>query len=281
MAFRLHRPRSVAEALALQAQTGGTYLAGATVLLVNRRQGKPIGEDLISLEYLTSLQDVQEREEGIVIGACATFRTLEKSPVVREKAFALWQAACSIGGPQVRNRGTLAGNLAAGSPSADCAAPLLAMGAYLRVQSLEGSREIPVDELFIGVGKTSLKPGELITEIVLPHKTASVSAFRKVGKRNALAISCLNMAVVQEVVNGQAAVSVAVGAAAPTPRLCKNTSAILSAGELTEERLQEACQTILTEIAPINDRWGTVEYRRMVCVNLLKDMLKKTEGKAL
>ena len=278
MHFRLHRPQSIEEAIALQARTGGTYLAGGTVLLVDRRHGKANGEDLISLENLTLLREIRESEEGIIIGACTAFRDLERSALLREKAFALWQAAGSVGGPQVRNRGTIGGNLAAGSPSSDCAAPLLAMEAYLRIRSAEGTRKLPVSELFAGVGKTYLAPGELITEIVLPKKECCVSIFRKVGKRNALAISCINMAVVRETVDGKETIAVAVGAAAPTPRLCKHTSEILSAGALTEERLDEACRTILTEIAPIDDRWATAEYRRMVCVNLLKDMLKETEG---
>ena len=281
MHFRLHRPQSVEEAITLQAQTGGTYLAGGTVLLVDRRHGKAIGEDLISLENLASLREIRECEGEMIIGACATFRELERSALLRENAFALWQAAGSVGGPQVRNRGTIGGNLAAGSPSSDCAAPLLAMGACLRIRSAEGTRELPVEELFAGVGKTYLAPGELITEIVLPKKERCVSAFRKVGKRSALAISCINMAVARESAGGKETVTVAVGAAAPTPRLWKRTSEILSAGVLDEACLDEACQTILTEIAPIDDRWATAEYRRMVCVNLLKDILKETEGKVL
>lgn len=270
MQFTLHRPQTVADAIRLQAETGGKYLAGGTVLLVDRRRGKCTAEHYISLEAIPALRGIREENGSIVIGALTTFREIEDSALLKEVAFALWQAAGSVGGPQVRNRGTLGGNLASGSPSADCAAPLLALGAILRAEGKNGVREVPVTELFLGVGKTALADDEILTEIVLPAEK-TVSTFRKVGKRNALAISCINMAVSRS----EAGIRVAVGAAAPTPRLCVKTSEILSGGELTAERIESACAAILTEIAPIDDRWATAEYRRMVCVNALKAMLKE------
>lgn len=270
MQFTLHRPQTVADAIRLQAETGGKYLAGGTVMLVDRRRGKCTAEHYISLEAIPALRGIREESGHLVIGAGTTFREIEDSALLKEVAFALWQAAGSVGGPQVRNRGTLGGNLASGSPSSDCAAPLLALGATLRAEGRNGVREVPVTELFLGVGKTALTADEILTEIVLPAEK-TVSAFRKVGKRNALAISCINMAVSR----GEDGIRVAVGAAAPTPRLCAKTSEILSGGELTAERIESACAAILTEIAPIDDRWATAEYRRMVCVNALKAMLKE------
>jgi len=275
MQFKLHRPNSIEEAVALYRETGGTYLAGGTVLLVDHHSGKHIGHDLISLENISSLRGIRETAEGIVIGSCTTLDELDRSDLLRERACALWQAAGQVGGPQVRNRGTIGGNLAAGSPSADAAAPLLALGAILRLQGPGGSRELPLQSLFADVFKTNLLPGELITEILLPAGGSCVSRFTKVGKRNALAISCINMAVAHSPESGW---SVAAGAAAPTPRLCRCTMELLNEGPLTEERLARACEAILTEISPIDDRWATASYRRRVCVNLLKAMLKEVSA---
>ena len=272
MEFDLHRPKSVEEALELYRQTGGSYLAGGTVMLVNHHRGSDIGSYLISLEGISALRGIRETEEGIVIGACTTLDQIECSPLLRERAFSLWQAAAETGGPQIRNRATVAGNIAGGAPSSDAAAPLLALGAVLRLQGPEGSRELPVKDLFVHVFKTNLLPGEIITEIVIPRSIGSVSLFTKVGKRNALAVSCINMAVAHAPSNGW---SVAVGAAAPTPRLCVKTMEILNEGPLDEARLSRACEEILTEIAPIDDRWATASYRRKVCVNLLKSMVKE------
>ena len=272
MHFNLHRPNSIEEALTLYAQTGGAYLAGGTVLLVNHHNGADIGGDLISLEGIAELHGIRETEDAIILGACTTMDEIENSPVLRKEALCLWQSAAETGGPQIRNRATLAGNFASGSPASDAAAPLLALGAVLRLQGPKGSRELPIKDLFVHVFKTNLQPGELITEIVLPRKADHVSRFVKVGKRNALAISCINMAVSHTKEDGW---SVAVGAAAPTPRLCIKTMDILNDGALDEDRLSRACEVILTEIAPIDDRWATASYRRKVCVNLLKSMVKE------
>ncbi len=272
MHFHLHRPNSIEEALELYRQTGGTYLAGGTVLLVNHHNGADIGSHLISLEGISALHGIRETADGIVIGACTTMDEIENCAALKEQAYCLWQSAVETGGPQIRNRATLAGNIAGGAPSSDAAAPLLALDAVLRLEGPEGSRELPVKDLFVHVFKTNLLPGEIITEIVIPRSIGSVSLFTKVGKRNALAVSCINMAVAHAPSNGW---SVAVGAAAPTPRLCVKTMEILNEGPLDAARLSRACEEILTEIAPIDDRWATASYRRKVCVNLLKSMVKE------
>lgn len=273
MQFDLHRPKSIEEALTLSRQTGGSYLAGGTVLLVNHHRGADIGSHLISLEGIPALHGIRQTDEGIVIGACTTLDEIENSTLLREKAFAVWQAAAETGGPQIRNRATIAGNIAGGAPSSDLAAPLLALNAVLRLEGPVGSRELPVKDLFVHVFKTNLLPGELITEIILPKDTGT-SHFVKVGKRNALAVSCINMAVAH---SPEGEWSVAVGAAAPTPRLCVKTMEILNEGTLDAARMNRACETVLTEIAPIDDRWATASYRRKVCVNLLKSMVKEVE----
>lgn len=272
MHFDLHRPNSVEEALALYHKTGGSYLAGGTILLVNHHNGAEIGRHLISLEGICALHGIRETENEMIIGSCVTMDEIENSALLKEKAYALWQSATEIGGPQIRNRATIAGNIAGGSPASDIAAPLLALGAVLRIQGPEGSRELPVSELFVHVFKTTLLPGEIITEIVLPKKNSVVSRFVKVGKRNALAISCINMAVAHDPACGW---SVAVGSAAPTPRLCPRAMAILNAGPVDEACIRRACEEVVTEIAPIDDRWATASYRRKVCANLLKSMVKE------
>ena len=275
MHFDLHRPNSVQQALDLYCKTNGSYLAGGTVLLVNHHRGADIGRHLISLEGIEALHGIRETADGIVIGACTTLDEIECSALLQREAYSLWQAAAQTGGPQIRNRATIGGNVAAGSPSSDLAAPLLALNAVMRLEGPNGKRELPVKDLFIHVFKTALLPGEFITEFVIPRKAGIVSQFVKVGKRNALAVSCINMAVAYTPADGW---SVAVGAAAPTPRLCQRTMDILNEGILDEARLSQACEIILTEIAPIDDRWATASYRRKVCVNLLKTMIKEVRA---
>lgn len=279
MSFTLHRPCTAEEALCLLQETGGKPLAGGTVLMVDYNRGKPLPEHLISLEAIPGWSGITETPDALLLGPLVTFDEIEESALCREYATALWQAARVVGGPQVRNRATLGGNLAAASPSADAAAPLLALGAELILISINDTRTLPLSGFFIGPGKTVLMPGELIAGILLP-KSGLTSRFRKVGKRSALAVSCASLAVAAQV-SPQGTLShitVAAGAVAPTPVLCPCTSAVLNSGTLTESTLAAAQQVLLREIAPIDDRWGTAAYRKTVCCNLLAALLEELKG---
>ena len=269
MSFSLHLPETVEAAIAAQVETGGRYLAGGTVLLVNRHRGQDIGGDLVSLERVTSLRRIALTGNSLEIGSGVTFDAIEHSDLVREHAFALWQAACEVGGPQIRHRATLGGNLAAASPSADAAPPLLALNASVRVQGQQGERLMPLDGFFKGRLQTALAPDELITAVVIPLDGHPVSRFAKVGKRSALAVSCINMALARL---DDGTIRVAVGAAAPEARLCRETSRLLSQ---SPEAVEDAKALILTEISPIDDRWATASYRNLVCRNLLGELLSQ------
>lgn len=282
MSFVLHRPQTLGQAIELQSRTGGNYLAGGTVMMVNYNKGLSIGQELIDLSQIAELRTVEERGDTLVLGAGLTFDELEQQPLCRQYAHALWQAAREVGGPQVRNRATLGGNLCAASPSADAATPLLALKAELELVGGQGKRRIAAKEFFTAPGKTVKLPDEVLTCIVIP-KTDSDSLFRKVGKRNALAVSCINMAVNAQV-NQEGMLSelcIAVGAAAPTVRLCPKTAALMEHTAITTELLSQAAELIQTEIAPIDDRWASADYRRAVCGNLMRQligMLAKKEG---
>lgn len=269
MSFTLYRPLTVREAVKIKKETGGDFLAGGTVSLVNRHHGKKISESQISLEYIPELREISLAENTLTIGAMVTMDLLEQSALVKEKAYALWQAASEVGGPQIRNRATLGGNIAAASPSSDCVPPLLAMDAVLLVKGADGEREIPLRRFYRGYLSHVLSADELITAVRIPLQSGSVSTFRKVGKRNALSVSCVNMAVVKT----GAAYSVSVGACAPVALYCEKTSEVLSETGDAEQ----AVSVLLTEISPIDDRWATASYRRTVCGNLLKALTKETE----
>ena len=271
MRFHLHRPGSAAEAVALCAGTNGTYLAGGTVLLAEGGRVHPVGGDLISIEDLPELHGIREENGSLFIGAAETFDALEWSEAVKSRAHALWQAAREVGGPQIRNRATIGGNVADASPAADGATPLLALDAVVETLGPDGPRSIPIRSFFHGKYRTELRAGELVTGFRIRTGGEVRSAFRKVGKRTALAVSCLNIAAARR---GNR-IDVAVGAAAPRSVWCEGTSEILSSGPLTPERLCAARERLLTEISPIDDRWGTAEYKREVCARLLSALMEE------
>ena len=241
MSYRLHIPQTLQQALDIQRKTGGTYLAAGTDILVNHRHK----EDLIALEKIPGLSSIEEDKDFVRIGSLVTFDALEKSVVVKENLPALWQAACSIAGPQIRNRATIGGNIGCFSPASDAVTALAALDAEAELFDGKAHRE-KIENL------QSIDNGAIISTIIVP-KRFGFSAFEKVGKRNAMSVSVINMALAR---NGSE-VRVAVGCAGPHVLLFRNVSEVLG------------------NIRPINDRWGTVEYRQMVAGNLLEKLTKE------
>lgn len=271
MSIPLYIPESLEEAVALQAK-GGTYIAGGTILYVLLHRNLDVGPALISLEKIPELGAVSLTEDTISLGALTTMDTLEHNETVKKNAFALWQAAVELGGPQIRNRATLGGNIASASPSADCASPLLALNAILKTYGRNGWREIPIRKFFTGFQQTALEQGEILVSVDIPLR-ADFSAFRKIGNRKALAVSSVSMALA---VKGRE-ISVAVSSVSPESRYCGKTSALLTEGGITPETVAAAQELIQSEIAPIDDRWATESYRRTVCRNLLAALLNEAK----
>ena len=171
MDFRLHYPTTIAEAVAARRSTGGSYLCGGTVLLVDHYNGKRIAQDLVSLERIEELHRIDENDETISIGSACSFSQIEKHPAVKRYLGALYLSAREIGGPQIRNRGSIGGNYASASPASDMIAPILVL-----------DPEIVMED-------------DLIVRFVFRKDEKVRSAFRKVGKRTALAVSSVSIAV--------------------------------------------------------------------------------------
>ena len=274
--MRVFRPNGIEEAIALQQENQGYYLAGGTYSMVEIYNERFQPECLIDLSLCPELYGIVEEENQVRIGALTTFTDLEKSDIVRKLYPALAEAAAQVGGPQVRNRGTVGGNLCAASPAADAAPPLLALEAVLVVQGVKGERSIPVKELFTAPRKTCLMADEIAVCLLLP-KQRNVSAFYKVGKRSAMAVSSINMAMAAVKEEGILHnIVVAAGSCAPTPRICPRTSQCLEQGGVAA--LEETKQILMEEIAPIDDRWASAEYRRVVAQNMLENLLAKLMG---
>ena len=216
--MKVVRASSVIEAIKLQQSHKGHYLAGGTDIMVGINSDQFHPECLIDLSRCQELYGIVEEEVVVKIGALTTFTELEKSEPIQKFFPALAKAAASVGGPQIRNRGTVGGNICNASPAADTVPALVALHALAVVEGSNGQRQLPVEELLTAPRQTCLTEDEIVKELILP-KRGSVSDFMKVGKRNALAISSINMAiaVVKEAGKIQE-IRVAVGSAAPTVR---------------------------------------------------------------
>jgi CO/xanthine dehydrogenase FAD-binding subunit len=268
-AFDLVTPRDLTEALALLAAEPGGYraLAGGTDLMVLLAAGTLAHRRYLNIWHLTELRGIQVADEAVTLGALTTYSQVLQHPVLASEFPMLGQAARETGGWAIQNRGTLGGNIGNASPAADSPPALLAYGAELVLVSQAGARTVPYDRFHTGYKQTVLRPDELIAHIRIPRwQGHRVHFYRKVGPRQAQAISKVCFAGCADVADGRlAAVRIALGGVAPVVVRCQQTEQRLLAGA----PLCTAQAALLAEIAPIDDVRSSAAYRRRVSENLL------------
>jgi len=271
--MKVLRAKNITEAIAMRQENAGYYLAGGTFTMVEVNADRFHPQCLIDLSLCEELYGVCEDEQTVSVGALTTFTQIERNEILKKYFPALVKAAAEVGGPQVRNRGTIGGNICAASPAADIAPPLLALDAVAVAAGAAGTREIPLSNFFLAPKKNCLTADEIVVKILIPKKNYR-SAFCKVGKRNALAVSSVNMAVAGKY-NGKTftELNIAAGSCSPTPRLCPKTAESLLGAELNEDSLNTAKALLMQEISPIDDRWATAEYRKLVAQNMLGQLI--------
>jgi CO/xanthine dehydrogenase FAD-binding subunit len=273
-------PNNLKDALILlkKWRSRGELIAGGTNVVPDLRAKTLRKEILIDLSHLKNLSYIKEEKKRIRIGALTTMSEIAASKTIRSKACILSEAVWQIGNPLVRNRATIAGNLADASPAADSAVPLLVLEASIVVEKHKGKRkQIPINEFFMGVNKTVLKRNELIREIVFPKPApSSRMVYSKLGLRNAMAISVVSVGVLAEMEKGRCnRARIALGAVAPTPRRAYGVENLLEGQAVTEELIDQSCEAIQEEIQPITDVRATAEYRRSMASVLLKRLLQQ------
>lgn len=265
------QPLTVEEAIAFLAKENTMACAGGTNLYVDRRHGKFLDKDYVSLDKLQELKQITEKEDGWHIGSMVNFTEAEKLQI--PGAQCLTQAAALVGAPQIRNRGTVGGNIVSASPAADSVPALIVLDAKVVLKSLDGERVMALSEFMKGPGRTDLKHGELLTEIIIPRAEGK-SVFFKAGKRNALAISVCNQAVYMETENGKIMkIRISLGSVAPTAVRAFYTETLLNGKD--QESLKDAefkavlKEALLQDICPIDDVRATKEYRERVAFRML------------
>ncbi|HWQ42148.1 MAG TPA: xanthine dehydrogenase family protein subunit M [Desulfosporosinus sp.] len=277
MSFRTFSPNSEIEALRLLNNPieGTLPIAGGTNVLVDIFKGKLTPRAIIDLSRIQEWKQINLVEGVLEIGSLVTIAELETSPLLSGPFMALAMAASLVGSPQIRNRGTLGGNLQSASPAADCVPSLLAFDAILTLVSASGKREVGVEDFFLGVGRTVLRPNELISKISLKLNPEQRSTFLKVGLRRALAISLVNLAVCLEWDKDQRCrkVRVAFGSVAPTPIRAKGIEVYLEGRRLDFQTIMDLAEIMESEISPITDIRASATYRRYLAAVLLQEAL--------
>jgi CO/xanthine dehydrogenase FAD-binding subunit len=252
------------------------YLAGGTDLLVAMRTGKDDPELVVDLKGLPDLRGINSCGEGkLRIGALTTIHNLEINETIRNQATVLFEAAQGLGSWQVRNRGTIGGNLANGSPTADTAVSLLALDAEILTWNPSGTRSTTAASFWLGAGKTILHPGEIITGVELPLKQGSSSAYTKLGMRRAMDIAIASAAVVLKSDRGIIQeVRIALGGAGPTPVRARSAEAYLTGRPALVEHIIQAGKQAANDSNPRTSGRASREYRLSVIPVLVERSIR-------
>ena len=262
-------PLTLDEALEIRAGERVTPYAGGTDLMINPEENA----NYLFINKIPGMKKIVADEETIRIGAACTFTDVienELTPGI------LREAAEMVGAPAIRNFGTIGGNLCNGSPKADSALAFFAAGAKLRLLSSKGERVLPIKDFYIGRNKTALREDELLVEILMPKTGIEHYYFKKVGTRNALAISRVSFAAVIRIENQSVlGLRTAFGAVSDVIISREDIDGMLVHKTVEEAKAikEDYLAAYDKAIVPIRGRVSP-EYRKTVCMNLLRDFLE-------
>jgi len=269
----VYSPRTVGEALQILHRRAGMVrvIAGGTDLIVQLRTGSARWKELLNIYGLDELRYIKYADGEVKIGALTDFTTIHESPVVRATAPILAQAAFEIGSYQIMNKASIGGNIVNASPAADSLPALYVLEAVLKLEDVNGSRTVTINEFYKGYKKLDMRPDELLTEI--SYKALGegwVGEFFKHGLRRGDAIAVVNGAVLLKWQSRERFVEdarVALGAVAPTVVRAVECEKMLRGSQLGENEIRECAEAVLSSISPIDDVRGSAAYRREMCVN--------------
>jgi CO/xanthine dehydrogenase FAD-binding subunit len=281
--FNYLAPATLGEALSLLAQHkgGAKVIAGGTDLIPKlKRREIRVPEYVIDIKGIPDLDKIKPNSSGLTIGALATIGAVERSSQIQQKFAILAQAAQSMASPQVRNRGTIAGNICNAVPSADSAPALLTLGAKLKIISQKGERTVNIEDFFTGPNQTTLTDNEILTEIQLSNMPLNgKGVYLKLTPRRAMDLAIVGVAVVAIPKDGICRdISIALGAVAPTPIRAKKAEAVLKGQKLDDKLIEKAAQTAAAESKPIDDHRASAEYRRDMVEVLVRRAIKQAIG---
>ncbi|MCD6374500.1 MAG: xanthine dehydrogenase family protein subunit M [Caldisericaceae bacterium] len=277
----VRRPQNLTELDQILLENGNswTFVAGGTDLLVQKQVWQR-ATHVIDLTSVTELhQQVEVLPDKVRIGAAVPYTKIIKHPFIKENFPILCEACRQIGSIQIQNRGTIGGNIANASPAGDTLPVLSALDAEVLLGPRQNGTftHFKPSEIMAGPGQTRLKQNQYIAfvELPLPAKEGQFWAFRKIGQRQAMAISKLSLAVLgwMDDLLTIKEIRIATGSVAPVIQRHAKTEALLNGQTLTEALIEKAAEALKNEISPISDIRSNATYRRETTANVLKDVL--------
>jgi xanthine dehydrogenase iron-sulfur cluster and FAD-binding subunit A len=258
-------------------------VAGATDLILELERGVRKGiETLVDVTRIPGLDQITiDEDEVIHLGALVTHNHCVESRLIRARAYPLARAAWEVGAPQIRNRGTIAGNLITASPANDTITPLMALNASVTLQSTKGTRTVALKDFYKGVRKTVMQPDEMLVDISFQAMNVTArGTFLKLALRRAQAISVVDAAIILDIDKGSIqSASITLGAVTPVIIHAEEAEKFLTGKPLMDEVFEEAARLAMAAARPIDDIRGSAAYRReMVRVCTLRGLKAIREG---
>lgn len=254
-------------------------LAGGTDVLVQMREGKRAGKELISIYGIDSMRGVSiDSEENIRIGSLTSFSHITHDPIIQQYINVLGEAVDMVGGPQIRNAGTIGGNTCNGVTSADSASTLHAWEAVVELTGRDGVRRLPIKDFYLGAGRVDLRPDEIQTAILIPKSSYEncFGHYIKYAMRNAMDIATTGCSVNVVLSGDKTAIQrarIAYGVAAPIPMRAPSAEAAANGRPLTMETVNAFGDAVLQDINP-RDSWrASKAFRQHIAVEMAKRCL--------
>jgi CO/xanthine dehydrogenase FAD-binding subunit len=285
--FEYFSPRTLEETLDLLAQKKGTskILAGGTDLLNGIQQRMASPSSLLSLRKIPSLhhQTFEPDRRELRVGSMTTLTEIVTSPLVLQKLPMLADAAASVGSMQIRNRGTLGGNICNASPAADTVPALLVLRSKAILTGPGATRVVPLEDFFLGPGKTTLREDEILTEMRIPlPPEGSKGVYLKQGIRKAMDIAIVGVAVLIDFTSSKRKacrdIHIALGSVAPTPLRAFGAEEMMKGKTLDDDIIRGTARKAGDESHPISDIRASAEYRKELVVVLTERAIRKAIG---
>ncbi len=261
-------PETIDEACSLLSKYKGKakVIAGGTDLLISMKKRQISPQYVVNIKSIPDLDYIRyNQESGLKIGALATHQSIASSPIIKDK-FGLLAIACNkIGTPQVRNMGTVGGNICMAAPSADTAPPLIALGARVKLVSSRGERIVALEEFLTGPGDTVLEADETLTEIQVPSLAPHAGGvYLRLSQRSTVDIAAVGVAA--SITLGEDEIcsdaKIVLGAVAPTPIRAKRAEDAIKGKKIEDDLLEETARLASEEARPISDVRSSANYRK-------------------
>ena len=283
----LYEAESVARAIALRLEhPEAQIIAGGSDVLVQMREGRRAGAELISIYGLDELRGVSLDADGTLrIGSLTSFSHITRDPLIQKYCRVLGEAVDQVGSPQIRNIGTIGGNTCNGVTSADSASTLFAMEAVVELTGQNGARRVPIHEFYIRAGKVDIRPDELQTAILIPKASYenTFGHYIKYGLRNAMEIATLGCSVNVRLSADKTVIErcrIAYGVAGPVPMRCPTAEAAANGQTPTASLAETFGNAVLEDINP-RDSWrASKAFRQHIAVEMARRALAEAVKKA-